>query len=214
MKARFVVAPVMAILAVSGSALAQCRGDYSGNVAVNYANPKGEELGGGASFTAGVTYQPIKWPVGILLELSHNNFSVPSVPVQTETPGQSAYLYGKAQLWSLTANAIWSHEVDDTLGYYAVGGIGAYKREVSLSSPGGFDSVSWCNPWTGVCSPGLVPVGSVVGTQTETRFGYNLGIGVTYWIGCRTQLYLEARYNRANTSKSTQFIPIAFGIRF
>ena len=214
MNARFVVAPMIAALAVSGSAFAQCRGDYLGNVAINYANPNGNDLGGGASFTAGVTYQRIKWPVGILLELSHNNFSVPSVPVETETPGQSAYLYGKAQLWSLTANAIWSREVDDKLGYYAVGGIGTYKRTLELSAPGGFNSISWCNPWTGECTNGLVPVSSVVGTQTETAFGYNLGVGVTYWIGCRTQLYLEARYHWVNTSKSMRFMPIAFGIRF
>lgn len=217
MKARLVVALIIAALAVSGSAFAQCRGDWSGNVAVNYTNPTGatgDALGGGASFTAGVTYQPIKWPVGVLLELSHTNFSAPNVPVETETPGQSAYLYGKAQLWSLTANAIWSREVDDKLGYYTVGGVGAYRRKLALSTHGGFDSISWCNPWSGECSIGLVPVSSVVGTQTETKFGYNLGVGVTYWIGCTTQLYLEARYHWANTSKSMQFIPVSFGIRF
>jgi len=107
---------------------------------------------------------------------------------------------------------------------YGIGGVGAYYRTVSLTTPAvGYTTI--CDPWWYVCYPALVPVDQVIGDRSSWDMGVNLGGGITFALGDSAQFYVETRWhyiwgpeftNAAGTTQKAngQYLPVTFGFRF
>ena len=203
-------------MAAAGPALAKER-KWWGNFGFTYNEPMGAaanriEASGG--FAGGVAFRPSGSQFGILGEIGWSDFNAPTWEVETDVPGELARLSGHVEIWSLTVNGIWRAPTKGKLGFYVLGGLGVYKRDVAILTPAGFDYVYWCDPWWGVCYSEAYPVDNVVAANSTTALGYNLGLGATWKVGYKTEIYLEARYTLVDTPRATEYIPIAFGIRF
>jgi opacity protein-like surface antigen len=101
---------------------------------------------------------------------------------------------------------------------YLLGGLGVYRRSVSISSSAS-GTATVCNPWWFVCEDGPVPVSQVTGSRSTTDLGVNLGFGVS--VG---RVFAEIRYHYAtgptfSTPQGEQqatgkFLPLMVGVRF
>jgi hypothetical protein len=100
---------------------------------------------------------------------------------------------------------------------YLLGGVGVYRRAVSLS--GGSGLVDVCNPWWFVCEAGPGPASRVAGTRSSTNIGVNVGLGLA--VG---RLFGEMRYHyttgpsfetpQGREPATGKFLPLTVGVRF
>lgn len=89
---------------------------------------------------------------------------------------------------------------------YAMGGVGVGYRDIYLGQGG-----IYCNDFWGYCGPGY----GYVSTDNSTNFAWNAGVGVDFLLPYGQAWFIEARYERIETSGApTEFIPIRFGWRF
>ncbi len=207
---------VVVVLVVAGPASAQSGKDWWGNFAITYTEPMGDtadHVDGDYGFTGGFEWKPSASQFGLLTELSWNDFDAPSLWAE-DAEGNDVLLEGHAEVWALTLSGTWHAPTEGKVGFYAVAGLGAYRRNVEVTTPAGYDWIYWCDPWWGYCWYEPVAVDAVLYDESTTKVGYNLGIGTTFKVGYSTELYLEARYHWVDTPEATEFIPIAFGIRF
>ncbi|MCX6550482.1 MAG: outer membrane beta-barrel protein [Acidobacteria bacterium] len=101
---------------------------------------------------------------------------------------------------------------------YLVGGVGIYRRSVTLTTPA-TGMITVCDPWWLVCYPQPVPVDRVVGSRSTTDFGVNVGAGFT-----AGAFFVEARYHYITgpsfdtpTGRQTatgKFFPLTIGVQF
>jgi hypothetical protein len=60
------------------------------------------------------------------------------------------------------------------VGFYGLGGLGVYHRQVQLTSPAvGYTTI--CDPYWYVCYPAAVSVDNILGSRGSTDFGINFG---------------------------------------
>lgn len=206
------------IMAVAGPAVAQQKKQtWGGNCGLTYNQPMGtaaDYIEGSGGFACGVGFHPGGSRFGLLGEVGWSDFNVPKWDVETDVPGELARLSGHAEIWSATLNGVWRARSVGRLGFYAVGGVGAYRREVSVTSPIDYQYVVWCEPWWEICYVEGVPVRDVVASRSTTSIGYNLGVGVTMELGYVAELYVELRYTLIDSPRSTEYVPLAVGVRF
>lgn len=130
----------------------------------------------------------------------HVAIATPSLPVSFR--GDAGYnnwgskdaSFSNMHVWSFTGNAVYSIPTA-SMRPYLIGGIGAY-------SLGGRNLVRGGTINTGY-------------NEGNTRFGYNLGGGVTLPLsGFNT--FVEARYHHVNLDggNSLAYVPITFGVMF
>lgn len=207
---------VVLTAAVVGSARAEER-KWWGNCGLTYNEPMGtaaDRIEASGGFACGVAFRPAKSQFGVLGEIGWSDFNVPKWQVETDVPDELVQLSGHVEIWSLTVNGLWRLPTEGKFGFYVVGGLGAYRREISVETPSGYDSIPWCDPWWGVCYVVDVPIENEVASHSSTELGYNLGFGVTWKLTYIAELYVEARYTLVDTPRETEFVPIAVGVRF
>jgi hypothetical protein len=125
-----------------------------------------------------------------------------------------------ADYYVLTGN--YRYELRGQLfGGYFIGGGGVYIRYTSLServsvlTTGTPCTQPWL--WWGFnCTGGFVTASQTLASSTFAALGGNAGGGITFRVGdAPYRLYAEARYHYAPTRHiSTQFVTVAFGVRF
>ena len=114
---------------------------------------------------------------------------------------------------------------DSPVKVYGLGGLGAYYRAVSLTTPSvGYTTI--CDPWWYVCYPALVPVDQIIGDRNSWDMGINIGGGLSFQLGDAAQFYVETRWHYiwgpsfdnpvTGTSQKAngQYFPVTFGFRF
>jgi opacity protein-like surface antigen len=169
------------------------------------------------TLAGGATYWPESWPVGLDLELAWNDFDANSDVIRDinqELPnGSDEITGGSVSIWSVTADFIWSPDTG-TISPYIVGGVGAYRLESELTSPGVILYPPFCTWYW--CYPGGVAPGTVVeASNTSTNVGYNLGIGLNWEMTMGSQLYLEAKYHYVDSDpRETTYVPFVIGYRW
>lgn len=214
------IAPLLVVAGLLGAAPAEAQFEkdwkgWYGQLGLGYALPQGDAgdaIGDGLWFAGGAAYYPERWPVGILLELGYSNHDIRSDALEPIQPPDQR-IDGDVTVWSLTANAVWSPRLGDSAGFYAVGGVGAYRLEATLSTPGTSSGFA-CDPWLWWCSPGMVPGDLVAADASTTELGINLGVGITFEVGLSSELYLELRYHRIGTPEATELLPFIIGYRW
>jgi len=123
-------------------------------------------------------------------------FNAPMIPVGlrldagiTHFPGKDSTVGGSnysqsTNVWSGTVNATYSLPIPMPVKPYAIAGLGYYGT--------------------------IVTVEGVPGNASQSKLGYNAGIGVQL-----TRLFVEMRYHHVNTDGSAlSFMPLTFGITF
>jgi hypothetical protein len=140
-------------------------------------------------------------------------------------------LGGTSHIWSFTVGPVVNFYSSDTVGAYAIGGVGFYHKTANFTVPAiGVQ----CDPFFGCFQ---FQANQTIDKYTSNAFGVNAGLGMTYKFSrfAGERFFVEARYvytfnserpfslgdaqgNNFNVfpqnSAKTGFIPIVFGIRF
>jgi len=190
---------------------------WFGHFAGGYTSVIGSDIGeagsivdNGWNINGGATYWPKAWPVGLDLELAYNDMGIKNEALQGLDGVDSADF----TTWSTTVDVMWGPKPGGTVNVYLMGGVGVYRSNATLGENAVFEGII-CNPWWGWCTPGLVPGTNVLYDETQTKFGYNFGAGITFQIGLGSQIYIEAKYHRAETDPvKLEYIPVVLGYRW
>ncbi len=188
-----------------------------------------DEFGTGGGFNLGVSFDPTPM-FGIQVEYAYNQLSgkdrvfdgfatplatVPVVPITLSSHHSMHYL---------DFNGVFRTKGESKIKPYGLGGMGAYYRTVSLTTPDvGYTTV--CDPYWYVCYPTVVSVDRIVGDRNSWDPGIDLGGGVTLGLGESAQFYVEARWhyvwgpsftdaNGTEQKANGQYFPVTFGFRF
>ena len=183
----------------------------------------------GGNFNIGVIFKPSP-TFGFQVEYSYNGLGgedrlipIASVPGGPLT-GQ-ALLESHHNMQYIDFNGIVTSGGDSVVKPYGIGGLGAYYRSVSVTTPD-VGYTTWCDPYWYVCYPTLVEIDRVIGEKSSWDFGINIGGGVTIGLGdSGAQFYVETRWHyiwgpefedgAGDTKKANgQYFPVTLGFRF
>lgn len=230
------------------------------NYSDSHTNPDGSAkwtffVGGGFTLPVGGThnYATTSWKIqggggrnfskkfGVMLQFDYDKFGM-----QTSTLNKQLALYnslcqgitqcllpqlgGNIHDWSFTVDPVYTFWTSDTLGAYAVGGVGFYHKYTQFTTP---VIGTYCDPFYGCYQ---YQANQPVDWYTSNAVGFNGGLGMTYKFSrfAPEKFYVEARYiYTANSEKpfdvsgatsyfnafpqasaKTTYIPITFGVRF
>jgi opacity protein-like surface antigen len=179
-----------------------------------YAAPVGttaDYLQGGWTFGGGVA---IKWqpssPLSAQFDLSYTDMNATKKLINL---GQAYTPYridnGRAEIWALTGALKFTGTFSSGVHGYGLLGLGGYHRYVELTQTA-LGAV--CDPWWGICYAGTGE--AVVANKSQTKFGWNAGIGAEFPLRYGGAWFLEARYHWIDGDKRTEYIPIQIGYRF
>jgi hypothetical protein len=164
----------------------------------------------GFGATAGVLWN-LGAQYGLRVDATWSTLTPKAVPA---TAGQSLDVSGRVQHATAT---FFFQAPPGRARLYLVGGLGVYRREVSLS--GGSGLLDVCNPWWFVCEPGSVPASRVAGSRSTTNIGVNVGLGVS-----AGRVFGEVRYHYAagpsfqtpqgEVPATGKLFPLTVGVRF
>jgi opacity protein-like surface antigen len=179
-----------------------------------YAAPVGttaDYLQGGWTVGGGlnVKLQPSS-PLSAQFDLSYSDFQATRKLIDLGQAQSPYYIDdGRGEIWSLTGALKLTGAFSYGVHGYGLLGIGGYHRYVELtqSAYGAF-----CDPWWGICYGG--PGYAVVANNSQTKFGWNGGLGLEFPLRYGGAWFVEARYHYIQGDKNTEFIPIQIGYRF
>lgn len=164
----------------------------------------------GYGATAGVLWH-LGEQYGVRVDATSSTLTPKAVPAAV---GQSLDVSGLVQYATAT---FFFQAPPGRARLYLLGGVGVYRRTVTLS--GGSGLVDVCNPWWFVCEAGPVPADRVVGTRTTTNIGMTVGLGVS--VG---RVFGEMRYHyttgpsfetpQGKEPATGKFLPLTVGVRF
>jgi len=187
-----------------------------------------DHFGTGGNFAAGITFN-LNENAGLQLEYMYNGLRGKTATFEGAVdPGfnnpSTITLQSHHNMQYIDFNGVVGSSRSQSVGGYVLGGVGAYYRNVNLTTPDtGYITI--CDPWWWVCYPAAVPVDRVIGSRSAWDFGFNIGGGITFRISDGAQFYVEMRYHyirgqeyelRDGSKKKAigQYLPITFGFRF
>jgi opacity protein-like surface antigen len=177
------------------------------NTTSDYFNT-GWTLGGGFNVR-----QAPDVPFYIRTDFDYSRFNASSELISVGQAATSTAINGGyGEMFDAQVDGVFEQPLSGTpMRLYFMGGLGLAYRHIELTQSG----PTVCNGFLGACGPGLAG-SSTSGVQAydATRFAWNVGAGVDFPIGPTQSWFVEARYERMETSQPTEFLPIRFGIRF
>lgn len=148
---------------------------------------------------------------GVRADATWSTLTPKAVPA---TVGQSLDVSGRVQYATVT---FFFQAPPGRARLYLLGGVGVYRRQVSLS--GGDGLVDVCNPWWFVCETGPVTASRMAGSRSTTNIGVNVGLGVS-----AGRVFGEVRFHYAagpsfqtpqgEEPATGKFFPLTVGVRF
>lgn len=127
-------------------------------------------------------------PLGFRGEVGWNHFDLSGNNVS-----------GNVRMINGSANVVLIPSTVMTAKPYLIAGVGAYNVKTTVDNTGG-----------------LLGTGTFTSSSSDTRLGFNGGIGFSFGLGSVGTI-VEARYvtvNGKNGSGSLSFVPVSFGITF
>ena len=127
-------------------------------------------------------------PLGFRGEVGWNRFDLSGNSVS-----------GNVRMINGSANVVLVPSTVMTAKPYLIAGVGAYNVNTTVDNSGG-----------------LLGTGGFTSSSSDTRLGFNGGIGFSFGLGSVGTI-VEARYvsvNGKNGSSSLSFVPVSFGITF
>jgi Outer membrane protein beta-barrel domain len=200
----------------------------------NYWTPRWKfQAGGGRNFNKNF---------GVLVQFDWDDFGFQTHTLNTllaiynslgatdQSGNPLTVLGGTAHDWSFTLNPIYNFYTGDSLGAYAVVGMGFYHKTANFTIPG---VAQYCDPFYGCY---LISANQTIDKYTSNAFGVNGGFGITYKASkfAGERFFAEVRYVWTDNSPRpfdisgdtayfnafpqnsarTTYIPVTFGIRF
>jgi opacity protein-like surface antigen len=171
------------------------------------------------SWGGGVRWAKETSPFALRFDIRNSRFAVHEEVFQ----GNLIVDDGYARTWDFALSAEIGMRNDKPFRLYGIAGVGYYNRYVALTDA---ELVSGCywDPWWGyICGTGTADL--VVADKDDWEFGFNFGAGVSLRLQNGPTLFLEGVYNTVNfpsadpnqannSTVSTTWMPIVFGIRF
>lgn len=225
------VACVCALLLLSVGSARAGRPDkdwkaWFGNIGLGYVTVQGDAgdvVDDDFNLQGGATLWRDSSPVGLNLNASYSNFdatrqAINAINDRLEMDGQGRPVTGgDAELWEVSANAMWGPRGPGKVKFYLAGGVGMYYHRTQVTAPGLIYYPPVCDPWWWWCYPGGVGPGTVAAkVDSGWDWGWNGGVGVAIEVGGEgSQIYFEAKYHSVQTDPETiDYIPIVVGYRW
>jgi opacity protein-like surface antigen len=176
----------------------------------------GNYLDDGWMLSGGVTWTPDpSRHLAIMAELHFSSYGATSELIKLGNLSQNSVRIndGWGDIFGGNVNAVYKIPFNERVHGYVTAGIGEYYRKVRLTQTvlvGG----TYCDPWWGICYPGVFPGQAIVAEEGTTRFAWNAGGGVEFPMSNGGSFFVDVRYHALQTKTNTEFIPIQIGIRF
>ncbi len=156
----------------------------------------------GGTFGGGLILRPYpQQPFALRFDVNYSYFSANNAFISAAgAPGNDAYM----ETLTGFVDGVLEAPVSPWARLYFMGGVGLGWRGIYLGQ-GGY----YCNPF-GYCGSGYGYSGN-----HDTDFAWNAGLGMNFPMPGGSSWFIEARYERIETSNApTEFIPIRVGFRF
>lgn len=150
----------------------------------------GDAVNTGWHLTGFVDWRPVNFPTAFRGEIGYHAFG------SSEFRFEDTRAESKASMIPIVANVVYVLPSQSTTRFHLMGGLGLYITNWDVE--------------------GSIPeFGSFGGSDSETDFGINLGGGVSFPLGQRIDVVVEARFHSAFTEgENSNFIPLSIGLRF
>jgi opacity protein-like surface antigen len=166
-----------------------------GQTATNFKN--------GWTFGTGVNIKPAPGPFMLRLGVDYSYFDA-SDQLLAQNPSAN---YGNMQTVTGFVDGMLELPINPWTRMYVMGGPGLGYRGIYLTRGGVYCTPFFCGPSYGS--------GALVGSDTSTNFAWNAGLGIDFALPGGQSWFVEARYERLETSYApTEFIPLRVGLRF
>ena len=168
----------------------------------------GPVIGGGLRWNTG-------GPWALLAELQYSSYHATSEGIRLANAQSNSVRIdnGWGDIWGLNANGVYKIPISQRARAYVTAGVGLGHRSVNLSQTV-LLAGTYCDPWWGYCYPGVIPGQAIVAEQTTTRFAWNVGFGFEFPQTYGGAWFIDARFQRIETQKPTEYIPVQVGFRF
>lgn len=172
-------------------------------------------LNGGGSVGGGFSFVPATGSLfSLRTDLSYSQFGATRHLISLgEQQSQTQIDDGTGRIVNLDLDGVLTVPFGPRARGYVMAGAGGAYRRIELTQTVGFAGY-YCDDWYGYCGIGVFPGDVLVQRDQTTRFAWNAGVGVEFQLYSGQALFIEARYNRIETSRPTEFIPIRIGLRF
>jgi len=212
-----VLAPLL-LIAGAGPALAQVyqypaygeerpvQWDIHGGVTITQGEA-GQDFDNGGTIGTGVTFRPSPGPFALRLELNYARSDATSQFISAnEAATDTPIDHGSMQTVTGYLDGVLEAPFGPWARFYATAGAGLGYRRIELTQNGFFCDAFFCGGGFGH--------DTLIASEDNTRFAWNVGAGVDFLMPRGQSWFIEARYERIETSAPTEFIPIRFGFRF
>jgi opacity protein-like surface antigen len=157
----------------------------------------------GWTLGGGVNIKPAPGPFLLRLDLNYSYFDASDQLIAANPTAN----YGYMETLTGFADGVLEIPINPWTRIYAMAGPGFGWRGVYLTDAG-----VYCTPY--FCGGGYGS-GALVARDTSTNFAWNAGVGINFALPGGQSWFLEARYERLETSPApTEFIPLRVGFRF
>jgi|SRR5579872_3567645 len=172
-------------------------------------------LNGGGTIGGGFTFTPSPGsPFSLRADLSYSQFDATRHLIFLgEQQTQTEIDNGTGRIVNLDLDAVFNVPLGPRARGYLFAGVGGAYRRIELTQTVGFGGY-YCDDWYGYCGIGVFPGDVLVLRDETTRFAWNAGAGVEFPLYGGQTFFVEARYNRIQTDRPTEFVPIRVGLRF
>ncbi len=189
------------------------------HVTAGFSQPAGSTgdllQGGGYAVGGGFSFSPARGgPFDVRVDFAYADNRATH---QLIDAGQQQTSYeiddGRGTFTSLTVNGVYRIPLGSGVRAYGIAGVGVYHSDLSLTQRvlvGG----TYCDFYWGYCYPGVAGGDLVVASDATTRFGWNAGLGVEFPLYYGQAWFIEARFNRIETARPIEYVPITVGFRF
>ena len=177
--------------------------------------PTSQYFQGGLTFGGGLTWQPrADQPFALRADLEYTQFNATrNLIALNEQADQIEIDHGYGEVFGLSVDGEYRLRLAPAVSGFALAGVGVDHMRIALTQTVAFGSYL-CDPWFGYCSYGLVPGDVAVASGDTTRFSWNAGVGVDFALRNGQTFFVEARYQRIQTTQPTEFVPLTVGLRF
>lgn len=189
-----------------------------------------EAVGDGWNIDAGATVR-VTDRVGVRLDYQYSRFAPQALVAQTFDPSSlatvttSTPVSGRLQMHVGSFDAVYAWPIRNGRGTaYVLGGPSVAKRRATVTGLATGVVLDFCEPQWFRCSAGLEPFDQATGVRETVDLGVNVGGGLTFDVGLRARVFVEARYlwihgpTYTGTSGTAQanaaFLPVVAGLRF
>ena len=170
---------------------------------------------GGVTLGGGLSWKPDpQGPFALRADLEYSRFDATrNLIAINELADQTQIDGGYGELIGLNIDGEFKRPITPWVSAFALAGVGIAHLHVALTQTVAYGTYV-CDPWFGYCNYGLIPGDIVVASGNSTRMSWNAGVGLDFLLRDGQTFFIEARYQRINTTQPTVFVPLTVGLRF